>query len=60
MSGQKKVTEAEVRKAVQRALRRVLKDIENEPALIIMPDDSNNSLSDQAVNGIRKWLFDRG
>jgi hypothetical protein len=40
MSGQKKVTEAEVRKAVQKAFKNMLKELGNEPALII--DSDNN------------------
>lgn len=60
MSSQKKVTEGQVKKAIQRALKQVLKEIENEPALIIMPDDNKGSLSDEAASDIRKWLFERG
>ena len=60
MSSQKEVTEAEVKKAVQRACKKVLKEIENEPILVIGPDDKKENLSDEAVTDIRTWLFERG
>ena len=59
MSNQKEVTEAEVRKAVRRALEQVLKEIENEPALVILPGDNKDNLSDETISDIRKWLFER-
>lgn len=59
MSSQKEVTEAEVKKAVQRACKKVLKEIENEPILVIGPYDKTESLSDEAVTDIRTWLFER-
>lgn len=58
MSNQKEVTESDVRKAVQRALKQVLKEIENEPALIIGSDDKEE-MSYETITDIRKWLFDR-
>jgi len=59
MSSQKEVTEAEVKKAVQRACKKVLKEIENEPILVIGPDDKTENLSDEEVTDIRTWLFER-
>jgi hypothetical protein len=57
MSSRKEITEAEVRRAVQKALKTMLKEIEDEPTLVIDPDGETN-LSDEAVNDIRKWLFE--
>ena len=59
MNSQKGVTGAEVKKAVQKVLKQVLERIENEPTLVIDPDDDDESLSDDAVTDIRKWLFER-
>ena len=60
MSSQRRVTEAPVRKAVQKALRQYLERTENEPALVIDPDDDEENVSDDAMTDIRKWLFVRG
>ena len=59
MSSQKKVTERQVKKAIQRALKHVLKDIENEPSFIIMTGDNEGDLSDETASDIQKWLFRR-
>ena len=60
MSSQKRGTEGQVRKAVQKALRQYLERTENEPALVIDPDDDEESILDDAMTDIRKWLFVRG
>ena len=59
MSNQRKITEAEVRNAVRRALKQVLEDIENEPTLVIDTGDKSEDLPDETLTDIRKWLFER-
>ena len=59
MSSQKRITEAEVRKAVRRSLKKLMKEIDNEPTLVIGSDNKGGNLSDETITDIRKWLFDR-
>ena len=59
MNSQKKVTETEVRKAVQRALKQILKDMENGPTLVIRPDENKEDLADETIADISTWLFNR-
>jgi len=54
----KEVTETQVRKAIQGALKRVLKEIENEPTLVI--ETSSDSGADNALlEDVQAWLFSR-
>lgn len=59
-SSHDKLMEARVGKAVRKALVQLLQDIESEPALVIMRDDSQATISEPAVADIRSWLFKRG
>ncbi len=59
MSNQKKVTEADVRKAVQRALKQMLKEIENEPKLIIEAGSDKTVADSTQLEDILSWLFRR-
>ncbi len=59
MGNQKVVTESQVRKAVRRAFRQLLKEMENEPALVIMEKDDDGILPEEAAGDIMKWLFDK-
>ena len=56
---QDKVMEARLRKAVSKALRRLLKNIEGEPTLLIESDDSGVNVSEETIADIRTWLFKR-
>ena len=61
MSNQKKVTEASLRRAVQKALKETIKKIEGEPVrTIIESDDAGNEISEQTAGEIMAWLFRRG
>ena len=59
MSSQKKVTEAHVRKAVQRACKKVLKEIENEPTLVIEAGSDNTRADTEPLEDVQRWLFRR-
>ena len=59
MSNQKEVTEAEVRKAVRRALKHVLKEIGNEPALVIEAGSDNIGADSTPMEDVQSWLFRR-
>ena len=59
MSNQRKITEAEVRNAVRRALKQVLEDIENEPKLIIEAGPDNTMADPAQLEDILSWLFKR-
>ena len=59
MNSQKKVTESEVRKAVQRALKQVLKAMENEPALVIEAGSDNIGADSTPMEDVQSWLFRR-
>jgi hypothetical protein len=54
------ITEAWLRKAVPRALKKVLKSMESEPGTIIIESDGAGSdISDNTADEIRAWLFRR-
>ena len=57
MSNQKKIIEADVRQAMRRALKRMLKEIENEPTPVIEPDSKGDNMSDETLADIQNWLF---
>lgn len=59
MSSQKEVTEAEVKKAVQRACKKVLKEIENEPTLVIEAGSDNTRADTESLEDVQRWLFRR-
>ena len=61
MSNQRKVTEASLRRAVQKALKETIKKIESNPSrTIIESDDARNEISEQTAGEIMAWLFRRG
>lgn len=60
MSGQKKLTEAEVRKTVQKALKKVLKEVEDEPKFIIIEAYPDKAVVDsKQLEDILSGLFKR-
>ena len=60
MTNKKKVTETDVRKAVQRALKQLLKSIESEPrTLVIESDGTQTEASEQPAAEVRAFLFKR-
>lgn len=59
MSSQKEVTEVEVKKAVQRACKKVLKEIENEPTLVIEAGSDNTRADTEPLEDVQRWLFRR-
>lgn len=54
-----KAMEAQIRTAVQKALKQLLKDIESTPTLVIESDDSQAGLPEETMADIRAWLFRR-
>ena len=50
---------ARVRKAIRKAFRQLLKDIENEPTLVIETEADGASEPDQSLEDIQGWLFRR-
>lgn len=58
MSSQKEVMEADVKKAIQRVCKKVLKEIENEPTLIIEAGSDNEADTTQ-LEDVQHWLFRR-
>ncbi len=58
-NSQDKTMEAELRKAVLKAFKQLLKDIESEPTLVIESDDSEASMLEETIADIRAWLFKR-
>ena len=57
MSERKEITEAEVRKAAQRALKHLLKEIENEPKLIIETGPDETVADSTQLENVLTWLF---
>ena len=55
----KEVTEDEVRKAIQRALKQVLKEIENEPKLVIEAGSDKTVADSTQLEDVLSWLFRR-
>ncbi len=59
-SNQDNIMEARLRKAVGRAWRKLLKNIESEPTtLVIESDDTQADVSEEASSEIRAFLFKR-
>jgi len=54
-----KVMEEQLKKAVQTAVRQLLKNIENEPTLIVESGDGESNVSEETIADIRAWLFER-
>ena len=59
-ANQDRVIEARLKRAVQKAVKQLLKDIENEPTLILESDDNEAGLPEESMTDIRAWLFRRG
>ncbi len=55
----KGVTEGQVRKAVQKAFKQLLKEIENEPKLVIESDPDNTLEDSTQLENVLDWLFRR-
>ena len=58
-STEDKVMEAQISRAVQKAVKQLLKDIENEPTLVIESDDNEAGVPEETMADIRGWLFKR-
>ena len=54
-----RLREKRIGRAVRKALRQLLRDIETEPALVIESHDSEDSASGETIADIRVWLFRR-
>ena len=61
MNAQEKdsVSEAQLRKAVGKALKQVLDDIASEPTLVIESPQDETQDAAQSVSDILEWLFRR-
>lgn len=58
-SNNDKVVEERLRRAVRKAFKQLLKDIESEPTLVIESGDSESNVSEETIADIRAWLFKR-
>ena len=58
-SAQDKIIEAELRKAVRKAFRRLLKEIKNEPELVIEASSDNTEADPTLLEDVQNWLFVR-
>ena len=56
---QDSLIEAQLEKSVRKAFRQLLKDIENEPTLVIETEADGASEPDQSLEDIQGWLFRR-
>ena len=52
------VTEAEVRRAVARALRKLDRDISSEPSLVLEAHEQSEG-AEPVFKRVRQWLFQR-
>ena len=59
-SSQDSVVEVRLEEAVRQAWKQLLKDIRNEPTLVIESDDNEAISSAETATAIRDWLFKRG
>lgn len=59
-ANQDRVMEARLKRAVQKAVKQLLKDVENEPTLVIELDDNEAGGVEEMMVDIRAWLFRRG
>lgn len=57
--GKDSVSEAQLRKAVAKALEQVLDDIASEPTLVIESPQDETQDSARSVDDILEWLFRR-
>jgi hypothetical protein len=53
------VSEAQMRKAVARAFRKVMDSAKREPSVVVISDSSDGEIG-CPVEEIRAWLFQRG
>ena len=51
--------EAKLKRSVQKALKQLLEDIENEPTLVVEIEDCGIGDDDRSLEDIREWLFKR-
>jgi len=49
--------EEHIRKSVRRALRQLQKHMSSEPTLIVESAEEEDSVSEQSIQGIQRWLF---
>jgi len=54
-----RVMEAQVSRAVQKAVKQLLKDIENEPTLVIEASSDNTGVDAAPLEDVQSWLFRR-
>ena len=54
-----KAMEAQISKAVPKAVKQLLQDLENEPTLVIELDDNEAGAPEETISDIRAWLFRR-
>ena len=59
MTSRKEITEAEVRRAVQKALKTMLKEIEDDPKLIIESCPDKAVADSKQLEDVLSWLFRR-
>jgi hypothetical protein len=59
MSGRKEILETQVRKGAQRALKRALNEIENEPKLTIEACPDKAIIDSKQMEDVLSWLFGR-
>lgn len=60
-ANQDKVMEARLRTVVQKAVKQLLKDIENEPKTLVIDSDSGEaSVPEETITDIGAWLFREG
>jgi len=59
-SNQDNIREARLGRAVRRAFKQLLKDIDSEPTLVIESDNSEANVSEETIADIQAWLFKRG
>jgi hypothetical protein len=54
-----KVMEVQISKAVSKAAKQLVQDIENEPTLVIELNDNEAGAPEETTSDIRTWLFRR-
>ena len=60
-NNQDNIMEARLGKAARKVFKRILKNIEGEPVLVVEPGDNEagSSVSDETIDEILAWLFKR-
>jgi hypothetical protein len=51
------VMEKQLRKAMRKVAKQLLKNIDKEPILIVESGDSECNVSEETISGIGEWLF---